>query len=230
MSSRWRAITVKKILLLPVAMMSVELVLAQDTARVISATPVVGQVAVPRQVCGTEPVAQQQPKSGAGALVGAIAGGVIGNAVGAGAGQAAATMLGIMGGAVIGDQVEGAPLAQRQGAQRCEMQTSYETRPVVYNVVYEFAGKQYNVQMPNDPGPTVRLQISPVDMNAPPEAPPVTMTYVAPEYIQTPPLLVVQPDYPRYYYQPFYPAVAIGLGLGYWGGYRGGYRGRHHRH
>lgn len=220
----------KKILLLSVAMMSVELVLAQDTARVISATPVVGQVAVPRQVCATEQVARQQPKSGAGALVGAIAGGAIGNAIGAGAGQAAATMLGMMGGAIIGDQVEGAPQAPSQGAQRCEMQTSYETRPLVYNVVYEFAGKQYSVQMPNDPGPTVHLQILPVGISAPPEAPPDTMTYVAPEYIQTPPLLVVQADYPRYYSQPFYPAVAIGLGLGYWGGYRGGYRGRHHRH
>lgn len=218
----------KKILLLSVAMMSGELVWAQDTGRVISATPVVGQVAVPRQVCGTEQIAQAQPKSGAGALVGAIAGGAIGNALGGGAGQAAATMLGIMGGAIIGDKVEGAPLAQSQNVQRCSLQTFYENRPLAYNVVYEFAGKQYSVQMPNDPGPTVRLQISPVGISAPPEAPALTTTYVTPEYIETPQVVVVQPAYPRYYYQPFYPAIAIGLGLGYWGGYSSGYRGRHH--
>lgn len=218
----------KKILLLSVAMMSGGLVLAQDTGRVISATPVVGQVAVPRQVCGSEQVLVQQPKSGAGAVVGAIAGGAIGNAIGAGAGQAAATVLGIMGGAIVGDKVEGAAPAQAQSVQRCSMQTFYETRPLAYNVVYEFAGKQYSVQMPNDPGPTVRLQISPVGMSAPPAAPPVTTTYVAPEYVQTPPVIVVQGDYPRYYYQPLYPAIAIGLGLGYWGGYWRGHGGRHH--
>jgi hypothetical protein len=33
---------------------------------------------------------------------------------------------------------------------------------MAYNVVYEFAGKQYTVQMPQDPGPTVRLQITPM--------------------------------------------------------------------
>ncbi|MDD5334521.1 MAG: hypothetical protein PHS32_12340 [Rhodoferax sp.] len=218
----------KKILLLSVAMMSGGLVWAQDTGRVISATPVVGQVAVPRQVCGTEQVVVQQPKSGAGAVVGAIAGGAIGNAIGAGAGQAAATVLGIMGGAIVGDKVEGASPAQSQNVQRCSMQTFYETRPLAYNVVYEFAGKQYSVQMPNDPGPTVRLQISPVGMSAPPEAPAPSTAYVAPEYIQTPPVIVVQGDYPRYYYQPFYPAIAIGLGLGYWGGYWRGHGGRHH--
>jgi hypothetical protein len=28
-------------------------------------------------------------------------------------------------------------------------------------VTYEFAGKQYNVQLPSDPGPTIKLQITP---------------------------------------------------------------------
>lgn len=214
----------KKILLLSALMFAGEMVLAQDSGRVISSTPILQQVGVARQVCSSEQVAVPQPKSGAGALVGAIAGGVVGNAVGAGAGQAAATMLGIVGGAIIGDKVEGAPLAQNQNVQRCEMQTFYETRPLAYNVVYEFAGKQYSVQMPNDPGPTVRLQISPVGLSAPPEAPVVSTTYAVPEDSQTPPLVVVQPVYPRYYVQPFYPAMAIGLGFGYWGGYRG----RHH--
>jgi len=39
---------------------------------------------------------------------------------------------------------------------------SYENRLTGYNVVYEFAGKQYNVQLPKDPGPTIKLQITPV--------------------------------------------------------------------
>ena len=31
-----------------------------------------------------------------------------------------------------------------------------------YNMVYEFAGKQYTVQLPKDPGPTIKLQITPI--------------------------------------------------------------------
>jgi hypothetical protein len=46
--------------------------------------------------------------------------------------------------------------------QTCSTQSFYENRTVAYNVTYEFAGKQYNVQMPQDPGPTLRLQITPV--------------------------------------------------------------------
>jgi uncharacterized protein YcfJ len=94
--------------------------------------------------------------------MGAIAGGAMGNAVGGGSGKTAATMLGILGGAVVGDKVEGTNDAQLKNVQRCSMQTFYENRPVAYNVVYEFAGKQYSVQMPTDPGPTIYLQITPM--------------------------------------------------------------------
>ena len=55
---------------------------AQELGRVISSTPVVQQMAVPRQVCTTEQVGWQQPNSGAGALIGAIAGGGIGRPTG----------------------------------------------------------------------------------------------------------------------------------------------------
>jgi hypothetical protein len=60
------------------------------------------------------------------------------------------------------------------------MQTFFESRPVAFNVVYEYAGKQYAVQMPNDPGPTIRLQISPVGASAQMAQPPETVTYAQP--------------------------------------------------
>jgi uncharacterized protein YcfJ len=145
---------------------------AQETGRVISSTPVIQQVAVPRQVCTNTQVATQGQKSGAGALMGAIAGGTVGNNVGAGSGRTAATMLGVLGGAILGDKVEGAPAPEVRTVQNCTNQVFYENRTTGYHVVYEFAGKQYTVQMPTDPGPTVRLQITPV------AAPPVT-TYPA---------------------------------------------------
>ena len=130
--------------------------------RVISSTPMVSQVGVPRQVCSNESVPVQSQKSGAGAVMGGLAGGAIGNAIGGGGGRAAATMIGIFGGAILGDRIEGGGQTQYQTVQNCTSQTFYENRTTGYNVVYEYAGKQYAVQMPNDPGPYVRLQITPV--------------------------------------------------------------------
>jgi len=80
---------------------------AQEVGRVISSTPVIQQVAVPRQVCNSQPMAVQQPNSGAGAVLGAIAGGAAGNAIGHGSGRAAATILGLVGGAALGNNIEG---------------------------------------------------------------------------------------------------------------------------
>jgi uncharacterized protein YcfJ len=146
---------------------------AQEVGRVISSTPVIQQVAVPRQVCSQQQVAVQPPKSGAGAAMGAIAGGAIGNSIGRGEGNALATAIGVFGGAILGNKIEGSPSPEIRQVQSCSTQNFYESRAVAYNVVYEFAGKQYSVQMPQDPGPTVRLQITPVIATTPPPPPPV---------------------------------------------------------
>jgi uncharacterized protein YcfJ len=135
---------------------------AQEVGKVISSTPIIQQVAVPRQVCNTQQVVTEGQKSGAGAAMGAIAGGAIGNQIGNGSGRAAATMLGLFGGAILGDKVEGGGAPEVRNVQNCSQQMFYENRTMAYNVVYEFAGKQYTVQMPQDPGPTVRLQITPM--------------------------------------------------------------------
>ena len=147
---------------------------AQEVGRVISSMPIIQQVAVPRQVCTQQQVATQPRKSGAGSAMGAIAGGVVGNAIGKGEGNALATAIGLIGGAMLGDKIEGAPPAEVHNVQTCSTQNFYENRTVAYNVVYEFNGKQYNVQMPQDPGPTVRLQVTPMissTQSAPPGVP-----------------------------------------------------------
>lgn len=64
----------KKLLLLSAALLASGLCLAQEMGRVLSATPIVQQMGVPRQVCSNEQVAVQQPKSGAGALMAALPG------------------------------------------------------------------------------------------------------------------------------------------------------------
>lgn len=50
---------------------------------------------------------QQGQTSGAGAVIGAVVGGVLGNQVGKGSGRAAATGVGIVGGALAGNAIEG---------------------------------------------------------------------------------------------------------------------------
>ena len=220
--------------------------LAMDIlARVISSTPVVQQVSVPRQVCTTQPMITEAPRSGAGAVMGALAGGAMGNAVGDGGGRALATMIGLVGGAMIGNNIEGAN-QQVQNVQQCGTQTAYENRTSHYNVVYEYADRQYNVQMAKDPGSYVRLQVTPV--GAIPSSPPATYVqpyaqqsaqpiyaepvyaqpaYVQPSYIQPAPVVVYPAYYPQpYYARPYYPPVGVSLNFGY---SRGGYGRRHWR-
>ena len=179
----------------------------QEVGKVISSTPVVKQVAVPKQVCHTETVAVQPPKTGAGAVMGAIAGGAIGNAIGDGGGRAAATMIGIVGGSVLGDKVEGQSAPQLQQVQKCEWQQVYENQTVSYRVVYEFAGKQYSVELPNDPGATIPLQVTPKSPISSLEAPVVVTQQSA-----------VVVDQPFIYQSPYVynPAVRIYWGLGRW--------------
>jgi uncharacterized protein YcfJ len=199
---------------------------ADILARVITSTPVVQQVAVPRQVCNNQQVMTETPKSGGGALLGAVAGGAVGNAIGNGGGRALATMIGLVGGAIVGDRVEGTN-NQVKNIQQCSTQTFYENRPSHYNVVYEYQGTQYNVQMAQDPGPYVRLQVTPVGaMNPAPQpslpAQPVLPMQPQTYYQQTPaqPGYVVQQpvylapvvveSYSSYYASPSYPGSYSG--------------------
>ncbi len=137
---------------------------AQEIGRVISTVPIIQQVAVPRQVCSQQQVTTQPSKSGAGAIMGAIAGGTVGHAIGR---DGLGTAIGMFGGAILGNKIEGTPAPEQKTVQTCNNQNFYENRTVAYNVTYEFAGKQYNVQLPQDPGPTVRLQITPVVSSSP---------------------------------------------------------------
>lgn len=225
-----------KLLLIPAALAGLAGVATQASAeemgRVISSTPIIQQVAVPQQVCSNGQVVTQAPKTGAGAAIGAIAGGAMGNAVGQGGGRAAATMLGMIGGALLGNNVEGGG-TQVQNVQQCSTQTVYENRTTAYNVVYEYAGKQYSVQMPQDPGPYVRLQVTPVGGSVAAPPPPVQApvstttviqqptTYVQPAVVYPAPVV-----YPASYY---YPPVGVSLNFGYYRGFHGGYYGHHWR-
>ena len=235
-------------LLVTTSLLALNASAADILARVITSTPVVQQFAVPRQVCNSQQVISETPKSSAGALLGAVAGGAVGNAIGNGGGRALATVIGLVGGAMVGDRVEGTS-NQVQNVQQCSTQTFYENRPSHYNVVYEYQGTQYNVQMAQDPGPYVRLQVTPVGAMTPgstpapqpgfqtqpaPSAQPQTyyqQTPVQPGYVVQQPVFLApvmiesytsyygRPYYPPYYYQPYYGPVGSSINFGYSRGY-----------
>lgn len=211
-----RSFSMKKIVIFSAMAAVASLASAQEQGRVLSATPIVQQVGIPQQVCGNETVYSGNRTSGAGAVMGAIAGGAAGNAIGKGSGRAAATAIGVIGGAVLGNQIEGGQ-PQYQNVQRCTTETYYENRTVGYNVVYEYAGRQYTTRTQNDPGRWIPLSVQPAGQTYSTQPDPyaqqgvysqpgvVTSTYpVQPVYQQptyvTPPVTVIEYGYDRPYY------------------------------
>ena len=188
---------------------------AQEVGVVLSRTAVYQQVAVPRQNCA-QTITPNAPTSGGGAFTGAIAGGVIGSAIGDGRGLG--TLVGAIGGAMIGDKAESN--ANSQPITTCTTQTVMENRLVGYTVVYEYAGKQYTVQLPQDPGPPIPLQISPAGMQTTQPLAPTTVV-PQPQVVYAQPPVVYAPA--PVYYRPWPVSTSINLG---WGWYGGG----HHRH
>ena len=189
---------------------------AQEFGQVLSRTAVYQQVAMPRQSCA-QTVTPNAPTSGAGAMTGAVTGAVLGTIIGDGRGAGA--LIGAVGGAIVGDRAESN--ANSQPVTTCTTQTVMENRLVGYNVVYEYAGKTYNVQLPQDPGPTIALQIAPAGM-------PTTVqpgAVVPGAVVAQPPVVYAQPPVvyapPPYYYRPWPVTTSINLG---WGWYGGGHR------
>ena len=217
---------------------------SQEMARVLSSIPVVTQVSVPRQVCGETHVITSSPKSGAGAVMGAIAGGAIGNNIGGGSGRALATAAGVIGGAIFGDSIEGAPPSVARPVTSCTNQISFENRVTAYNVVYEYGGKQYSIQLPNDPGPYLPVQVTPSVIAAPPMTSttivtstpvitrPMVVTSSAAPPLYAPLPLYAPPMYaPRMVGRSFYAAPTASFHFGHrQHGHHGQHRHEHHRY
>lgn len=137
----------------------------EDYAKVISTTPQVEQFNQPRQECRTEYVqVQRQPqRSAGGAIIGGLAGGALGSQVGGGHGKTAATAVGAIAGALIGDRIDNdqeAPLTAEQPVRRCTMVDQWQSRTTGYRVNYEYRGRTYTTDMPYDPGNRVKLQVT----------------------------------------------------------------------
>lgn len=133
-----------------------------DSARVLSVAPQVQQVNQPRQECRTEYVpVEHQSRGYGGSIIGGIAGGLLGNQVGGGNGRTAATALGAVTGALVGDRFENnRPAITEQPVRQCRTVDQWESRTTGYAVTYEYHGHTYTSVMPYDPGDRVKLHVS----------------------------------------------------------------------
>jgi hypothetical protein len=128
------------------------------------------------------------------------------------------------------------------GRQQCRTEMVTEDRQIGFRVVYEYAGRQHEVQLPFAPGATIPLEVN-VSVQGAMPSPSIPSYAPAPVYTAEPQVIerVVRdrvyvespyyygPYYPAYY-NPLYPVLGIGLGytFGYYShGWRGGYRSGH---
>jgi uncharacterized protein YcfJ len=153
-----------------------------DNARVLSAEPMLENINVPRNECSSRWVEGRYPRADAnigqqdhqigGAILGGVAGGVIGHQMGAGSGKDAATVVGVMLGAIAGDRLANRDQARvypdpdRYGdrgpreVQVCRTVYDSESRVTGYRVAYEYRGQQYTTVTRNHPGHQLRVRVS----------------------------------------------------------------------
>ena len=127
----------------------------QFTATVVRAVPIHQIVTETLQQCVTETVTPTEKGSG-GAIVGAIVGGVVGNQIGGGSGRDIATGVGVITGAVVGDNMQNAPRTQ----QRCTPIQNSRSVVVGYDVTWEYLGRQITQRMDRDPGQYVSVTVT----------------------------------------------------------------------
>ena len=117
---------------------------------------------------------------------------------------------------------------------QCGQVTQLQNRITHYNVVYEYGGKQYSIQLPNDPGQYLPVQVTPSVVAAPPmpsntivTSTPVISRPMVVTSITAPPLYAPPMYAPRMVGPSFYAAPAASFYYGY--GYHGHYRHEHER-
>jgi uncharacterized protein YcfJ len=154
-----------------------------DSAAVLSATPIVDRVPVNREECWSEQQRSYEERRvtrqdngqliGPGTVIGAIAGGVIGHQFGnSSGGRDRGTAAGAVIGGLVGNQVD----RDRAGPSSGEI-VEVERRPVTrevercrtvqdvrevnagFDVRYRYAGREFVTRMPYDPGRRIRLAV-----------------------------------------------------------------------
>jgi len=139
-----------------------------DTARVLSSTPQVERVNVPRQECRTEYQQQSYSNGGnnsvAGAIIGGIAGGLLGNTVGRGNGRVAAAAVGAGVGAIAGNSIANNQRAdggtRSVPVQTCYQVDNWQSVTTGYLVNYEYNGRTYSTVTNEQPGRYIDVNVA----------------------------------------------------------------------
>ena len=138
-----------------------------DMARVISATPQVERVNVPRQECRTEYQQQSYNRGGnnniAGALIGGVAGGLLGNTVGRGSGRVAAAAVGAGVGALVGNNIANnnnyRHSTRTVPVESCYQVDNWQSVTTGYLVTYEYNGRNYTTVTTDHPGRYIDVNV-----------------------------------------------------------------------
>lgn len=161
-----------------------------DNARVRSAEPQYENVNVPRNECSSHWVPDNggrvntqrqtsQDRQYGGAIVGGLAGGILGHQVGGGSGKDVATALGVVLGAMAGDQLQnrdtrspydngqynnqydnGAYETAQREVKRCRTVYDAQTRITGYRVSYDYRGQNYTTFMRTNPGNSLPVHVT----------------------------------------------------------------------
>lgn len=186
-----------------------------DNAPVISSTPQVERVNMPRQECHQEIIRDNygynNNSSPAGAIIGGVAGGLLGSTIGKGGGKVAAAAVGAGVGAVVGDRIGNQPSGPVDRAvDRCVMVDNYQTVNRGYLVTYRYNGRDYTTVTNDMPGNTIRVRVgvnaadnnvypAPVNQVTYYSAPPAQVIYREPVRVYAPAPVVFYGSYGRGY-------------------------------
>jgi uncharacterized protein YcfJ len=131
-------------------------------ARVLSATPNIERFVETRQQCSeqVQQVTTQGSSNLGGVLVGSVIGGVAGSAIGKGTGKTIATATGAALGAQVARNYGEQPTTTNKVVQVCQPVNTVREQVRDYSVRYEWDGREYSVNLPQNPGPWLRVNTS----------------------------------------------------------------------
>lgn len=136
-----------------------------EFADVLSVEPVIVNVETPREECEDVVVTRQAPVKDehkiAGTLIGAVGGAVLGDAIGGGGKNTGAKVAGAAVGGYAGNRVQGNMQAKdtyQDTERRCNTVVDVSERTEGYDVSYKLGDETGNVRMDYDPGSVIPVR------------------------------------------------------------------------
>ena len=145
-------------------------VIGHERGYVQSVEPLFRSYTERKEVCRDEQVTDRSGYSSdsnpAGVVIGAIAGGILGNQVGGGSGKALATGLGLVTGAIVGDNLSrrDARTPTSRTTRVCRDEAVQVRAPAGFEVTFTYQERNYTLVTETDPGQYVQLVVGVSDV------------------------------------------------------------------